>query len=109
MTVATKKLIEQLWKTGISWDNLRDELISLEEKAEKEAREKKARLDKKRKEMIAALANYLEEIDPTLKLSAEDLKDVEKEIARLEKVDFDFKPIKNNEEIILNFLKTIGV
>lgn len=78
-------------------------------------REYNKRIEKARKNLIAAVANYVEVMCPDLKVTQEDLNAIEKELIELEKVINTTKQIpkteiKNNKdtEIIFDFLKQIG-
>lgn len=70
---------------------------------------KQQQIEKARKEMIAATANYVELLDPGIKISKEDIQEIDKTIAELEEAETASKMNKTTyDDPIFTFLKKIG-
>ena len=70
---------------------------------------KQKQVEKARKEMIAATANYVELLNPGIKLSKEDIQEIDKTIAELEVAETASKMNKTTyDDPIFTFLKKIG-
>jgi hypothetical protein len=79
------------------------------QRAAEEKLKKQKQVEKARKEMIAATANYVELLDPSIKISKEDIQEIDKTIAELEKAETASKINKTTyDDPIFTFLKKIG-
>ena len=78
------------------------------QKAAKEKLKKQKQLEKARKEMIAATANYVEALDPSVKLNKEDLQEIDKAIAELEAGTTSNTNKPKYDDPIFTFLEKIG-
>jgi hypothetical protein len=102
-----ENIIKERYEQGATLDALKAEVDRLYKEQEKKKIADK-NIARKRKEMIAAVANYVEAVNPDIKFKQEDLDELEKDMA--DKALFKFKTRKDplEDDIILNFLRSLG-
>lgn len=97
-------------KTEFEKQRIAEEKLKKQQQIEKARKEiKQKQVEKARKEMIAATANYVELLDPGIKISKEDIQEIDKTIAELEEAETASKINKTTyDDPIFTFLKKIG-
>ena len=121
MDKATRELINDIYKRGVSLEEIKNEFQRSQDAAAAEKKKaeqlKKQKIEKARKEFLATLANYIELVDSNYKVSREELDEIEKSLIQIENLmcelmrkEKNIHPTREkNEDAILSFLKVLGV
>ena len=95
-----QELIDELFKQGISIE----EVTQIYDQKTKE-QEKEKRIGKTREALIQATADYIEAIAPDVSVSADE---IESEILKMERKLAKVKSLTSDEDAILEFAKRMG-
>lgn len=103
-----ENIIKERYEQGATLEALKAEVDRLyKEQEKKKIAERQVTL--KRREMIKAVAAYVEAVNPDIKFTKEDLDELEKNMADMALFKFKTrKDLLHDDDIILKFLKSLG-
>ena len=102
-----ENIIKEKYEQGATLAALQAEVDRLyKEQEKKKIADRQITL--KRREMIKAVAAYVEAVNPDIKFKQEDLDELEKDMADMALFKFKTRKDPLGDDIILNFLKSLG-